>query len=68
VNPSREQLEEMDYNDRYDATVAQGLCLECGSTVKPYWSLDEWFTPVWCTDCKFDIEAESAQQNYETVS
>ena len=64
---TREQLDEMDYNDRYDVTVAKGLCLECGGKVEPYWSLDEWFTPVWCADCKFAIHASDAQQDYERI-
>jgi len=68
VSISREQLDELDYNDRYDATIAKGLCFECGGKVEPYWSLDEWFTAVWCASCKFDIEADDAEQNYESVS
>lgn len=65
MNLTREQLDEMDYNDRYDATVVKGLCLECGGKVKPYWSLGEWFTSIWCDDCKFDINASGAEQNFE---
>lgn len=64
----REQLDDLDYNDRYDATVAKGLCLECGGVVTPYWSLDEWFTPVWCDDCKFEINAAGAEQNLDSVN
>lgn len=56
----RLELDAMDYNDRYDATVAKGLCLECGGEVRAYWSLGEWFKPVWCDDCKFDINAGDA--------
>lgn len=37
----RLELDAMDYNDRYDATVAKGLCLECGGQVRAYWSWGE---------------------------
>lgn len=54
------ELDALDYNDRYDATVAKGLCLECGREVEGYWSLGEWFKPVWCNACKFEINAGDA--------
>lgn len=63
---SREQLDEMDYNDRYDATVAKGRCLECGAKVKTkYAGTIGAIKPVWCADCEFDIDASGAQQNYD---
>lgn len=53
-------LDLLNYDDRYDATVAKGLCLECGGEVEGYWSLGEWFKPVWCNACKFEINASDA--------
>jgi hypothetical protein len=55
-------LEDLSYNDRYDATIAKGLCFECGQKVEPYWCevLSEWFTSIWCSSCNFGLDAGDA--------
>lgn len=49
-------MSQEEYNARYDATIAKGLCFECGEYVEPItYSSGITITPVWCYKCKINL-------------